>query len=75
MVRLTIELEQEQDGRWIAEVGELPGVMVYASTPRAAYAAVKALALRVLADRMEHGEADPLGLDMISFEQSRAAGL
>ncbi len=75
MVRLTIELEQEQDGRWIAEVGELPGVIVYAPNARAAFAGVKALALRVLADRMEHGEADPLGLDMISFEQSHAAGL
>ena len=75
MVRLTIELEREQDGRWIAEVGELPGVMVYGATPQAAYTAVKALALRVLADRMEHGEADSLGLDTISFEPAHAAGL
>jgi predicted RNase H-like HicB family nuclease len=52
-----IELEQEQDGRWIAEVVELPGVMAYGSTPEEARARVQALALRVVADRLEHGEA------------------
>lgn len=54
-----IELEQEQDGRWIAEVPELPGVMVYGKNRREAIAKAEALALRVLADRIEHGEEIP----------------
>lgn len=52
----TIELEHEADGRWIAEVPELPGTLVYGATRDEATARVKALALRVLADRLEHGE-------------------
>jgi predicted RNase H-like HicB family nuclease len=55
----TIELEREDDGRWIAEVKDLPGVLSYGRTSAEALAAVKALALRVLADRLEHGEAAP----------------
>jgi predicted RNase H-like HicB family nuclease len=51
----TVELEQEEDGRWIAEVPSLPGVMVYGSTREEAMAKVEALALRTLADRLEHG--------------------
>jgi len=58
-MNLTIEYEQEDDGRWIAEVLELPGVMSYGSTRDAAIAHAQALALRVLADRLEHGEAAP----------------
>ncbi len=58
-MNLRIEVEQEEDGRWIAEVADLPGVMTYGATPEAATAKVKALALRVLADRLEHGEASP----------------
>jgi predicted RNase H-like HicB family nuclease len=54
-----VELEREEDGRWIAEVPSLPGVMVYAKTRDEALAKVEALALRVLADRLEHGEAVP----------------
>jgi predicted RNase H-like HicB family nuclease len=65
-MRLTRELEQEQDGRWIAEVNELPGVVTYGSTPREATARAKALTLRVVADRLEHGEAGS-GLLSISF--------
>jgi predicted RNase H-like HicB family nuclease len=61
-----IEIEQEQDGRWLAEVLELPGVMAYGATPEAARARVQALALRVLAERLEHGEAGP-ELASISF--------
>lgn len=53
-----IELEQEDDGRWIAEVPDLPGVLAYGATERAAIAAAEALALRVLADRIETGEAE-----------------
>jgi predicted RNase H-like HicB family nuclease len=56
---LTIEYEQETDGRWIAEVLELPGVLSYGPTRDAAIAHVQALALRVLADRLEHDEAAP----------------
>jgi predicted RNase H-like HicB family nuclease len=63
----TIELEQESDGRWIAEVSGLPGVMVYGSSAAEAKARVQALALRVVADRLEHGEEDPNHLASISF--------
>jgi predicted RNase H-like HicB family nuclease len=56
---LTIEVELEEDGRWIAEVPELPGVQVYGPTRPEAVAMVQALALRVLADRLEHGEPVP----------------
>ena len=51
-----IELELEEDGRWIVEVVDLPGVMTYGKTREEAISKVKALALRVLADRVEHGE-------------------
>lgn len=54
-----LEIEQEEDGRWIAEVTDLPGVLAYGQTPEEAKARVQALALRVIADRLEHGEADP----------------
>ena len=61
-----VEIEQEDDGRWLAEVVELPGVLAYGATPDEARAKVQALALRVLADRLEHGEAGP-DLVHISF--------
>ena len=64
-----VEVEQEQDGRWIAEVVELPGVMAYGGTPDEARAKVQALALRVLADRLEHGEAGP---DLVSISFAAA---
>jgi predicted RNase H-like HicB family nuclease len=54
----TIETEQEQDGRWIAEIVEIPGALVYGTTQEEAVAHVKALTLRVLADRLEKREAD-----------------
>ena len=53
---LAIEIEQETDGRWIAEIRELPGVMVYGDDREGALRAVQSLALRVIADRIEHGE-------------------
>ena len=56
---MKIETEREVDGRWIAEVPELPGVMVYGQTQADAIAKVQALALRLIADRLEHGEAVP----------------
>lgn len=54
-----IELDQETDGRWIAEVAALPGVLTYGVTRTDAVARVQALALRVLAERLEQGEAVP----------------
>ncbi len=54
---LTIETEREEDGRWIAEVPEIPGALVYGSSTEDAVAKVQALALRILAERLEHGEA------------------
>lgn len=54
-----IELEREEDGRWIAEVVELPGALAYGSTREDAILRTKALALRVIADRLEHGDDIP----------------
>jgi len=65
-VQYKVELEQEEDGRWIAEVPQLPGVLAYGSSQAEARAKVQALALRVVADRLEHGEAGTELLD-ISF--------
>jgi predicted RNase H-like HicB family nuclease len=63
----TVEIEREDDGRWIAEVLALPGVLAYRSTEAQALASAQALALRVLADRLEHGEADagPLAVSFV----------
>jgi len=58
-MRFTVEVEQEEDGRWIAEVVDLPGALAYGQSPEDARARVQALALRVVADRLEHGEAGP----------------
>lgn len=65
-MHLIIEQEQEQDGRWIAEVTTLPGVMAYGDTREQATAKAEALALRVIADRIEHGETIPAPIS-ISF--------
>jgi predicted RNase H-like HicB family nuclease len=67
MIALTIDQEQETDGRWIAEVLELPGVLAYGETRAEAVARVQALALRVVADQLEHGEAE-LELVSVSFD-------
>ena len=53
---MKMEIDREEDGRWIAEAPDLPGVMAYGNTREEAIAKVEALALRVLADRSEHGE-------------------
>jgi predicted RNase H-like HicB family nuclease len=55
----TVEYEQEEDGRWLAEVKELPGVMVYGKNADDAMAHAQALALRVVADRLDNGESIP----------------
>ena len=65
-VNLRIETEQEEDGRWIAEIPELPGVMVYGTSRDEAVSRVKALALRALADRLENGESIPQTADLFS---------
>lgn len=56
---LNIDIDREEDGRWIAEIHAIPGVMVYGQTRAEAVAKVQALALRVIADRLEHGEPIP----------------
>jgi predicted RNase H-like HicB family nuclease len=58
-MNFSIEVEQEEDGRWLSEVLELPGVLAYGQTQSEAIARVQALALRVVADRLEHGETVP----------------
>ena len=56
---LKIEVEREDDGRWLAEIADLPGVMAYGATREEAIERTKALSLRVMADRLEHGENVP----------------
>jgi predicted RNase H-like HicB family nuclease len=56
----TVEIEQEKDGRWIAEIPQIPGTMAYGRTRTEAVSRVEALALRVLAERIEHGEPSPV---------------
>lgn len=63
-LQLTIELEREADGRWIAEVPELPGVLAYGATEAEATARVKAIALVEIGDRLQHGDPLPGGPDL-----------
>lgn len=65
-MKFRVDVEFEEDGRWLAEVPELPGVLAYGATAPEAQARVQALALRVVADRLEHGEAGQELID-ISF--------
>ena len=60
---LKIETEREDDGRWIAEIAAMPGVLAYGATEAEAQARVTALGLRVIADRLDHGEPLPSELD------------
>ena len=69
MITFKVETEQEDDGRWVAEVIELPGVLAYGETEQAALSKVQALALRVIAERLEHGEAGP---DLLSISFNAA---
>ncbi len=64
-----IEIEREDDGRWIAEVLELPGALAYGQTVEEAKAKVQALALRLVADCLEHGEA---GTDLLTISFAAA---
>ncbi len=63
---LKVEFSREDDGRWIADIPALPGVTAYGRTRKQALASAEALALRVIADRLEHGEAVP-GQMRVSF--------
>lgn len=63
-MQLTLEVEREDDGRWLAEVPELPGVLAYGASAAEAMSKAEVLALRVLADRIEHGESAPLAIDL-----------
>ena len=65
-MQLTVRLLQEEDGRWIGDVPELPGVTVYGATPEDATRKAKALALHVIADKIEHGEMPPAA-DILQF--------
>jgi len=56
---MRIEIDREEDGRWIAEIPDLPGVMVYGVTEQEAISKAEAMALRVIADRLDHGETVP----------------
>ncbi len=56
---LSIQTEREEDGRWLAEVPDIPGAMTYGQTEQEAIAHAEALALRALAERLEHGEDVP----------------
>ena len=69
-MRFRIEIDRENDGRWIAEIPALPGVMTYGGTRQEAIAKVEALALRVVADRMEQRKA-PIRSPGLSFACSR----
>ncbi|MEJ7810685.1 MAG: type II toxin-antitoxin system HicB family antitoxin [Gemmatimonadaceae bacterium] len=62
-MHLTVEVEHEEDGRWLAEIPALAGVLAYGESREQAVARAEALALRVLADRLEHGEVGP---DLVS---------
>jgi predicted RNase H-like HicB family nuclease len=63
-VDFNIECEREEDGRWLAEVPQLAGVLAYGSSPDEAMARAEVLALRVLAERLEHGESRPHSINI-----------
>jgi predicted RNase H-like HicB family nuclease len=63
-MKFSIECEREEDGRWLAEVPQLPGVLAYGNTSDEALARAEVLALRVLAERLEHGEARPVDISI-----------
>lgn len=64
-MKITFETEQEDDSRWLAEVPELPGVMAYGTSESDAIARAEVLALRVLAERLEHNESGPIDVRIV----------
>ena len=64
-MQLTLEVEREEDGRWLAEVPQLSGVLAYGTTQAEAMSKAEVLALRVLAERIEHGEAKPVAINFV----------
>jgi predicted RNase H-like HicB family nuclease len=66
-VKISIELDREDDGRWIAEALELPGVMAYGEAREEAISNTERLAIEVIADRIKHGEMSPSALN-VSFQ-------
>jgi predicted RNase H-like HicB family nuclease len=72
---LSIELDREEDGRWIAEALELPGVMCYGATCEEAISKTEELAIEVIADRIEHGELPPSALSVSFQVPSEQVGL
>jgi predicted RNase H-like HicB family nuclease len=62
IMNFTLECEREEDGRWLAEISDLPGVLAYGSSADEAMAKAEILALRVLAERLEHGENRPVDI-------------
>lgn len=63
-MNFTLECEQEVDGRWIAEVPELPGVLSYGDSAADAISKAEILALRVIADRLENSESEPVSISL-----------
>lgn len=63
-MNFSIECEQEVDGRWIAEVPQLPGALCYGKTAEEAMAKVEVLALRAMAERLEHSESRPVAINI-----------
>jgi len=64
-MNFTLECEQEVDGRWIAEVPEIPGVLSYGNSAVDAMSRAEILALRVMADRLENGESEPVSISLL----------
>ena len=73
IMQISIEVEQEEDGRWLSEVPELPGVLAYGQTRSEAIVRAQVLALRVIADRIEHGETLPQKVNVLPQVFSVAA--
>jgi len=63
-MNFSLECELEEDGRWLAEVSQLPGVLAYGASANEAMAKAEVLALRVLAEQLEHGEVRPLDINI-----------
>jgi predicted RNase H-like HicB family nuclease len=74
LIAFRIEVELEEDGRWLAEIAELPGVLAYGISERDAIDKAKALALRVIADRIEHGESAPEPISAVFSIRGIASG-